>query len=180
MTSTYLHQHISVAYSIHSLVPLLLLNFHVHTKSLHSCLTLCDLMNHSPPGPSIHGILQTRILEWVAVPSSRVSSWSRVQTCIQAGSSPLAPRGKHFHSQIYAMGYTLDMFWDFFFNKNHFVLEFKFFPYVGCSCLKQSKVLSLLFFSRYITYPLMSETSIFFPWTLNSWALNYSPLYSLL
>jgi len=115
MTSTYLHQHISVAYSIHSLVPLLLQNFHVHTKSLHSCLTLCDLMNHSPPGPSIHGILQTRILEWVAVPSSRVSSWSRVQTCIQAGSSPLAPRGKHFHSQIYAMGYTLDMFWDFFF-----------------------------------------------------------------
>ena len=40
-------------------------------KSLQSCLTLCDTMNHSPPGSSVHGILQERILEWVAVPSSR-------------------------------------------------------------------------------------------------------------
>ena len=40
----------------------------VHAKSLHSCLTLCDLMDHSPPGSSICGNLQARILEWVAVP----------------------------------------------------------------------------------------------------------------
>ena len=32
----------------------------------HSCLTLCNLMNCSPPGSSVHGILQARILEWVA------------------------------------------------------------------------------------------------------------------
>ena len=32
-----------------------------------SCLTLCDLMDCSPPGSSVHGILQTRILEWVAI-----------------------------------------------------------------------------------------------------------------
>ena len=34
-------------------------------------LTLCDPMDHSLPGSSVHGILQTRILEWVAMPSSR-------------------------------------------------------------------------------------------------------------
>ena len=35
------------------------------------CLTLCDPMDCSPPGPSVHGILQAKILEWVAMPSSR-------------------------------------------------------------------------------------------------------------
>ena len=42
-----------------------------------SCLTLCDPMDHSPPGSSVHGILQARIPEWVAMPSSRGSSWPR-------------------------------------------------------------------------------------------------------
>ena len=35
------------------------------------CPTLCDLMDCSPPGSSVHGILQARILEWVAIPSPR-------------------------------------------------------------------------------------------------------------
>ena len=38
----------------------------MHAKSLQSCLTLCDLMDSSPPGSSVHGIPQGRILEWVA------------------------------------------------------------------------------------------------------------------
>ena len=42
-----------------------------------SCLTLHDLMDYSPTGSSIHGILQARILEWVAIPFSRGSSQSR-------------------------------------------------------------------------------------------------------
>ena len=46
-------------------------------KSLQSCLTLRDTMNCSPPGSPVHGILQARILEWVAMPFSRGSSWSR-------------------------------------------------------------------------------------------------------
>ena len=45
-----------------------------------SCLTLCDPVDCSPPGSSIHGILQARILEWVAISSSRGSSWPRDQT----------------------------------------------------------------------------------------------------
>ena len=36
-------------------------------KSLQSCLTLCDPMDSSPPGSSVHGLLQARILEWVAI-----------------------------------------------------------------------------------------------------------------
>ena len=39
-----------------------------------SCLTLCDPVDCSPPGSSIHGILQARILEWVAISFSRESS----------------------------------------------------------------------------------------------------------
>ena len=49
-------------------------------KSLQSCPTLCDPMDCSPPCSPVHGILQARIVEWVAMPSSR-------------GYSP--PRGTH-------------------------------------------------------------------------------------
>ena len=45
-----------------------------------SCLTLCDPMDCSPPGFSVHGILQVRILEWVNIPFSRGSSGPRDQT----------------------------------------------------------------------------------------------------
>ena len=41
------------------------------------CLTLCDLMRCSLPGSSVHGILQARILEWIAIPFSRGSSQPR-------------------------------------------------------------------------------------------------------
>ena len=40
----------------------------------------CDPVDCSPAGFSVHGILQTRILEWVAMPSSRRTSQSRDQT----------------------------------------------------------------------------------------------------
>ena len=44
------------------------------------CLTLCDPMDCSPPGSSVHGILQARILEWIAISFSRGSSQLRDQT----------------------------------------------------------------------------------------------------
>ena len=44
---------------------------HVCAKLLQSCLTLCDLMDCSLPGSSVHGILQARTLEWVALSSSK-------------------------------------------------------------------------------------------------------------
>ena len=54
----------------------------LHAKSLQSCMTLCNPIDHSPPGSYVHGILLARILEWVAMPSSRESSWHRDRTCI--------------------------------------------------------------------------------------------------
>ena len=56
---------------------LLLLILRLHVKSLHSCLTLCDPMGCSLPGSSVRGIFQARILEWVAISSSRESSQPR-------------------------------------------------------------------------------------------------------
>ena len=54
----------------------------VGAKSLWSRPTLCDPVNHSPPGSSVRGISQARILEWVAIPSSRGSSRPRDRTLI--------------------------------------------------------------------------------------------------
>ena len=44
-------------------------------KSLQSCLTLCDPIDGSPPGSPVPGILQARILEWVAISFSNVGKW---------------------------------------------------------------------------------------------------------
>ena len=46
----------------------------VHAQSFQSCLTLCGPTDCSPPGSSVHGILQAGILGWVAMPSSWGSS----------------------------------------------------------------------------------------------------------
>ena len=52
---------------------------HVSTQSCH---TLCDPIDCSPPGSSVHGILQAGILEWVATPFSRGYSWPRDWTLV--------------------------------------------------------------------------------------------------
>ena len=62
-----------------------------------SCLTLCDHVDCSPPGSSVHGILQAKILEWVAMPSSWKSSQLRIKSrspALQADSLPSEPPGK--------------------------------------------------------------------------------------
>ena len=50
--------------------------------SRFSHVGLCQPMDYSLPGSSVHGTLQARILEWIAVPSSRGSSWLRDWTLI--------------------------------------------------------------------------------------------------
>ena len=71
----------------------------LHAKSLQSCLTFCDPMDWSPPGSSVHGILQARILEWVAMPSSRdlpdpgIKPTSLSLLHWQVGSLTLVPSG---------------------------------------------------------------------------------------
>ena len=72
-------------------------------QSLQSCLTLCDTMDCSPPGSSVHGTLQARILEWVALPSSRDLPDPGIEPmppALQADSLPLSHRGspKHIYS----------------------------------------------------------------------------------
>ena len=52
------------------------------SKSCQSCLTLCDPKDCSQPVSSVHGILQARIPEWVAIPFSRRSFQPRDQTQI--------------------------------------------------------------------------------------------------
>ena len=51
----------------------------VYAKSLQSCSTLCNPTDHSLPGSSVYLTLQVRILNWVAMPSSRGSSQPRVE-----------------------------------------------------------------------------------------------------
>ena len=75
----------------HNLSSAFLLNFFpaaTAAKSLQSCPTLCDPIDGSPPGSSVHGILQARIREWVAVPFSKGSSQPRDRSqvsCIAGG-----------------------------------------------------------------------------------------------
>ena len=65
----------------------------MHAYSItQSCPTLCDPMNCSPPGSSVHGVSLARILEWVVISYSRGSSPPRDQTHI----SPTMPLGKPF------------------------------------------------------------------------------------
>ena len=69
----------------------------LYAKLIQLCPTPCDPMDYSPPGSSVHGILQARILEWVALPSwgdlpdSGIESWS---PALQADSLSPEPPGK--------------------------------------------------------------------------------------
>ena len=86
----------------------------VHKKLLQSYPTLCDPMDCSPPCSSVHGILQARILEWVAMPSSKVSFQPRDQTCIFWGSCiagrflTTEPLGKPPHAEYIMWNAGLD------------------------------------------------------------------------
>ena len=59
-----------------------MLSVWVHLTLLQLCLTLCSPVDCCLPGSSVHGILQARILEWVAMPSFRGSYWPRDWTYI--------------------------------------------------------------------------------------------------
>ena len=82
---------------------LLLLKEYVPCANLlQSCLALCDPMDCSPPGSSVHGISQARILEWVAFPSPEdlpnpgIEPASLTSPHWQGCSLPLEPPGEPF------------------------------------------------------------------------------------
>ena len=68
------------------------------SEVVQSCLTLCDPADCSPPGSSIHGILQARILEWITISFPRGSSGSRDGTpgspALQADALTSEPPGQ--------------------------------------------------------------------------------------
>ena len=71
------------------------------------CLILCNPMDCSPPGSSVHGVLQARILDWVAIFYSRGSSPPRIEpeslvsSILASGFFITAPPGKLFSLHIY-------------------------------------------------------------------------------
>ena len=73
------------------------------TKSLQSCLTLCNPLDCSPPSFPVHGILQAGILKWVPtspgdLPYPGIEPRS---LALQADSLPSKPLGRHIHTYIY-------------------------------------------------------------------------------
>ena len=68
------------------LLLLQLLKLYSENEVAQSCLTLCDPMDCSPPGSSVHEIFQARVLEWVAISLSRGSSqprdWTQVSCTV--------------------------------------------------------------------------------------------------
>ena len=80
----------------------------MHAKSLQSCPTLSDPMDCSPPGSSVHGIFQARVLEWTAIHCNPEDfpcpGMEPSLLCLlhwQVGSFPLVPPGKPIHALSY-------------------------------------------------------------------------------
>ena len=76
-----------------------------------SCPSLCSSIDCSPPGSSVHGIVQARILEWVAISYSRGTSgpWIKPESltspALAVGSLPLVPPGKPYQLYIYMISH---------------------------------------------------------------------------
>ena len=73
----------------------------MHVKLLQWCPSLCDPMDCSPPGSSVHGILWARILQWVALPSSSRSSWPRDRTHVSCKEGRLLTPGPPGKPPVY-------------------------------------------------------------------------------
>ena len=81
-------------------------------KSFQSCQILCDPTDGSPPGSPVHGILQARILDWIAFPSSRGSSQPRdrapgLSPALQEDSLPAEPQGKLYRVFQYQFSHSV-------------------------------------------------------------------------
>ena len=79
----------------------------VYAKSFQSCLILCDPIDFSLPGSSVHGILQARILGWVSIsfslgdlPNPGIESSSPVSPALQVDSLPLSYLGSMIFGRL--------------------------------------------------------------------------------
>ena len=76
-------------------------------KSLQLCPTLCDPIDGSPPGPSVPGILQARILEWVAISFSSACMHAKLlQSCLCATLWTVA------HQARLSTGFSRQEYWN--------------------------------------------------------------------
>ena len=79
----------------------------IHVWSLQLCLTLCDPMDYSLPGSSVHGILQARILEWGAVssvfPTQGLNPYLLGLLLWQMDSLPLAPSSRQAYDVLWSL-----------------------------------------------------------------------------
>ena len=78
--------------------------------SLQLCLTLCDPIDGSPPGSSVHGILQARTLEWVAISSSNAWKW-KVKVKSLSRVRLLATPWTTAHQAPPSMGFSTQEYW---------------------------------------------------------------------
>ena len=79
-------------------------------KLLQSCPTLCDPIDGSPPGPSVHGIFQARVLEWVVISFSNVWKWKvkvKSLSCVWPLETPLTA----VHQAPLSMGFSRQEYW---------------------------------------------------------------------
>ena len=77
-------------------------NLAAAAKSLQSCLTLCDPIDGSPPGSSIPGILQARILEWATISFSNARMYAKLLQSCPTLCDPMdsSPPGSSIHRII--------------------------------------------------------------------------------
>ena len=81
----------------------------LHVGSVtQSCLTLCDPIDCGPPGSSVHGILQARRLEWVAISSSRGSSQPRDRIRVSCIGRRILYLGSPKLTRNFSSAFTLD------------------------------------------------------------------------
>ena len=98
------------------------------------CPTFYDPMNCNPPGSSVHRILQAEILEWLSMPSSRGSSWSRDQTgvsCITSRFSAMEPTGRSPPTYMTIQIFPLTLGVVFFIDYIFFISFFKWFHFIS-------------------------------------------------
>ena len=81
-----------------------------YAKSLQSCPTLCNPIDGSPPGSAFSGILQARILEWVAISFSNAWKW-KVKVKLFSGARLLATPWTAAHQAPPSMGFAKQEYW---------------------------------------------------------------------
>ena len=79
-------------------------------KSLQSCPTLCDPIDDSPPGSSVPGILQARILEWVAISFSNAWKWKVKVKSLSRVRLLATPRTVAYQAPL-SMGFSRQEYW---------------------------------------------------------------------